>query len=583
VQTAALLWKVLKRSRLVALLAPESAEQCVAAYELFSPLGVVLEIALRTEAALDGLAAVRARYPDALCLAGTVLTRRQAEQAIEAGAAGIVCPDFVPAVVEACVQKNVMCVPGGTADVGKQLALKAELYGCEPGELRARYPYQWVYKLFPALTPAANLDLVAAWRAVYPGLAIMYTGGVNAENLHHVIERDPEAIICGSALARDVHDAERTRREVERWQAALRPPAERPHAAAARSAGAGPSGTTPRVVTFGEVLLRLSPPPRLRLTQARSLGVAFGGAEANVAASLANWGLSAQVVTALPEHAVGQAALSALRAAGIDTQHVLRQGARLGVYYLEPGASQRPSQVIYDRAGSAMTTLRPEQVDWQVVLRGASWFHCSGITPALSPVLADMLRAALEAAHRAGVTVSLDLNYRAKLWSAKQARETLTPLMDYVNVLIGNEEDAGIVFGIGPGAVEVARGRLEPEAYREVTRQLVQRFRLWMAAVTLRESTSASDNTWSAYLHDGHGFHASKRYSIHVVDRVGAGDAFAAGLIYGLLSGRSEAEALEFAVAASCWKHTVSGDFNAATVAELDALAAGDTSGRVRR
>lgn len=584
--TSTLLWERLKRGRLIALLSPNSPEECVSAYETLAPLGVALEIALRTKAALPGIAALRSRHPDALFMAGTVITPRQAEQAMDAGAAGIVSPDFFPEVVEACVKRDVLCLPGGIGDAGKQLAIKAACYGCEIEELRERYPYQWAYKLFPAMAAAPTfLEMAAGWKAVYPGLTIVYTGGVTVENLHEIVKHDPDGIVCGSALGRYAAEPEALRREARRWLGVI-------HGAASQSPAAisGRAATAPirqqrigAVVTFGELMLRLAAPPGLRFNQTAALDATFGGAEANVAVALANWGVPSRVVTALPEHAIGQAALAALRAQGVDTRYVLRQGGRIGLYYLEHGASQRPSQVIYDRVGSSITTIQPGQVDWAAVFTNAAWFHWSGITPALGPSVAETLREALAAAKQAGATVSVDLNYRAKLWSKEQAREVMTPLMQYVDLIIGNEEDAANVFGIGPGAAEAARGRVAPDAYHEVARQLVEKLGVKMVAITLRESLSASDNTWSACLFDGTDFRVSRRYTIHMVDRVGAGDAFAAGLIYGLLTEKNRHDALEFAAAASCWKHTVLGDFNIATVAEVESLAAGDAAGRVRR
>ncbi len=613
---SALLWETLKQTRLIALLSPGSDEECESAYETLAPLGVVLEIALRTKAGLPGMATLRARHPDALFLAGTVITRRQAEEAMEAGASGIVSPDFFPEVVEACVRKDVLCLPGGVGDAGKQLALKAACYGCDFEELRTRYPYQWSYKLFPAMAAVPTfLEMAASWRAVYPGLTVVYTGGVTAENLHEIVKHDPDGIACGSALGRYAKQPEALAREARRWLSAI-------HEAASRrvlaeegvSAGGRASAEnraqmydrvpaedrvsvednrTPEppmrqrrsrtVVTFGELMLRLSAPPGRRLNQAAALDATFGGAEANVAAALANWGFRARMVTALPEHAVGQAAIAALRTPGVDTRYILRQGDRVGLYYLEHGASQRPSQVIYDRANASIASIQPGQIDWSAVFQNADWFHWSGITPALGPSVAEVLREALDAAKQAGVKVSADLNYRAKLWSKQQAREVLTPLMQHVDLVIGNEEDAANVFGIQPRDADAATGRVTPEAYRSVAQQLVAQLGVKMSTVTLRESLSASDNGWSACLFDGKDFHVSRRYTIHVVDRVGAGDAFAAGLIYGLLTEKPPRDALEFAVAASCWKHTILGDFNFATIAEVESLAAGNTAGRVRR
>jgi len=337
------------------------------------------------------------------------------------------------------------------------------------------------------------------------------------------------------------------------------------------------------VVTFGEIMLRLSPPAGSRFRQAAEFDVNYGGAEANVAASLALWGIDSRYVTALPESDLGQAAVDKLRSLGVDTSHILRRGDRIGIYFLEHGASQRPSRVIYDRAGSAISRLAPGAVDWDAAFAGAVWFHWTGITPALSESAAEVTLEAVRAAKRLGLTVSADLNYRSKLWSRDRAASVMTPLMEFVDVLVGNEEDAASVFGSKAGESDVERGALDLAAYEDVCRQLVERFDLRMAAITLRESHSASENTWSACLHDGHQFLRGPSHRIRLVDRVGAGDAFTAGLIYATLTGRSAQQALEFAIAASCLKQTISGDFNLVSVTEVEALAAGAAAGRIKR
>ena len=622
VNRSMLLWDRLKKNRVVALLAPEKAADCVAAYEALHPQGVILEIALRTQAALDGIRAIRAKHPEALVLAGTVLTRHQAECAIDAGAAGIVTPDYIPVVVEVCARADLICIPGGIGDIGKQLVQKAELYNCELDELRMHHTYQWIYKLFPAMAGfPANLEMAAAWKPVYKDLNIVYAGGVKFENLGMILNHDPQAIVCASALVRDLHDPKEMANEAKRWIEAVKSggcqeavaaeqgtekagadePAAEPVAAArpavameAREREVPPEASTgvqqPRpcgegepVVTFGEVMLRLSPPKGLRFGEVKVFDGMFGGAEANVAVALANFGLNSRFVTALPEHSLGQAAVNALRSFGVDTSSILRFGERVGVYFLEHGASQRPSKVIYDRAGSSVSALGPGQVDWAAAFEGARWFHWTGITPALSSSLAGAVAEAIDVAKSAGLRVSCDLNFRSRLWSREKAAEKMTPLMEHVDVVVCNEEDAEQVFGISAGTSDVSSARLDIEAYHDVARQLVQRFGLDMAAITLRESLSASDNVWSACLFDGKEFLQSKKYPIHVVDRVGGGDAFTAGLIYGLLGRKSARDALEFAAAASCLKQTVTGDFNLATVDEVNTLAKGDASGRIQR
>jgi 2-dehydro-3-deoxygluconokinase len=582
------LWRTLERGRLIALLNPGSPEACVAAYETLAPLGVVLEVAFRSEHALPGIEAVLRSHPEAQLLAGTVLTRAQAEAALRAGVAGVVSADYVSAVVHVCVDADVMCVPGGLADCGKQLVQKAELYGCTLEELRERKPWQWVYKVFPAVANEAGVrETVKAWRAVYPGVRIIYTGGVTLENVGRLARHDPQGIFCGSALTRHLDDLDRMRRDADSWLEAIaagRAGAGRSRAKAPESISPdAPSAEAKGVVTFGEIMLRLSPPLGSRFRQASSFDLTYGGAEANVAVSLAQWGLPSRYVTVLPEHELGQAAVDKLRSLGVDTSRVLRRGDRIGIYFLEHGASQRPSRVIYDRADSAVSRLQPGEVDWDAAFAGASWFHWTGITPALSDEATQVTLEAARAAKQLGLTVSVDLNYRSKLWSPERARDVMTSLMEHVDVVVGNEEDAAIVFDITAGDTNVDRGELDFEAYESVARQLVERFDLRLAAITLRESHSASENTWSACLHDGKQFLRGRSYRTQLVDRVGSGDAFAAGLIYGALTGKTPQAALEFGVAASCLKQTITGDFNLVTVAEVERLAGGETAGRIKR
>jgi 2-dehydro-3-deoxygluconokinase len=586
------LWQNLLEKRSIALLNPKSSEDCVRAYEALAPMGVVLEIAFRSEHALPGIDAVLRAHPDAQLMAGTVLTRDQAEAALAAGVAGVVSADYVPSVVQVCVEADVMCVPGGLADCGKQLVQKAELYGCTMEELRRDRPWQWVYKIFPAMADeAAVRETVKAWRAVYPGVRFVYTGGVTLQNVGRLSRRDPEGLFCGSALARRAEDSDAIRADGEAWLGEV--------AGVRVTGGAGErnrSGTSTSpaqlsspdvrrsgVVTFGEIMLRLSPPPGARFKQASSFDVTYGGAEANVAASLAQMGLPSRFVTALPENDLGEAALAKLRSVGVDTSAILRQGDRIGIYFLEHGASQRPSRVIYDRAASAISRVQPGEIDWEAVFADACWFHWTGITPALSEEAAELTREAVRAAKSMGLTVSTDLNYRSKLWSKEWAREVMTSLVEQVDVVVGNEEDAADVFGIRAGRTDVDRGTLDFGAYEDVASQLVARFDLQMAAITLRESHSASENSWSACLHTGEAFLRSRSYRIKLVDRVGGGDAFTAGLIYGILSGKNHQNALEFGVAASCLKQTITGDFNMVSVSEVESLAAGSAAGRIKR
>lgn len=338
-----------------------------------------------------------------------------------------------------------------------------------------------------------------------------------------------------------------------------------------------------RIVTFGEIMLRLAPEGYYRFVQADSFGATFGGGEANVAVSLANFGMDARFVTRLPNHEIGQAAVNSLRRYGVDTSYITRGGSRVGIYYLEKGASQRPSKVIYDRAGSSVATAEPSDYDWKSIFEEVDWFHFTGITPALNDMVASICLEACKAAKAAGATISCDLNYRNKLWSREKAGQVMAQLCEYVDVCIANEEDASDVFGIKASHTDVTKGSVNHEGYKEVARKLKDRFGLSKVAITLRESISANDNNWSAMLYDGSEYFFSKKYHMHIVDRVGGGDSFGGGLIYALLEDYEPQAAIEFAVAASCLKHSVEGDFNMVSVEEVQKLAGGDGSGRVQR
>ena len=342
-----------------------------------------------------------------------------------------------------------------------------------------------------------------------------------------------------------------------------------------------------KVVTFGEIMLRLATPGFLRFSQTNEFEATYGGGEANVAVSLANYGLSPQFVTRLPDNDIGRAALATLHSHQVGTDHIVWGGDRLGIYFLESGAVSRGSKVVYDRANSALAQIQPGMIDWDQVLDGAEWFHWTGITPAISQGAADVCLEGIQAANAKGVTVSCDLNYRKNLWKyGKTPGEVMPDLVDGCNVILGNEEDAEKVFDIHPEGVDVTQGNVEAEAYESVCQQLLQRFdRADKAIITLRGSISASHNSWSGVLYDGKKLYEAPTYQItHIVDRVGGGDSFMGGLIYGLLTyGDDVQQALNFAVAASCLKHTIKGDFNMVTVDEVEKLMGGDASGRVSR
>ena len=342
----------------------------------------------------------------------------------------------------------------------------------------------------------------------------------------------------------------------------------------------------PTVVTFGEIMLRLKPPEFLRFAQARAFEATYGGGEANVAVALANFGIDARYVTALPDNDIGHACENYIRQFGVDTSHIVWQGDRLGIYFLEAGAVQRPSKVIYDRAGSAVSEVKLGDVDWKAVFDAADWFHWTGITPAISEGAAAVCLEGVRAAKEMGLTVSCDLNYRKNLWKwGKKAGEVMPELVQHCDIAIGNEEDADKVFGITAEGIDVEGGKVDAALYRSVAEQLVTKFpSLKQVAITLRGSISASHNTWSGVLYDGTKMHVGPQYDIvPIVDRVGGGDSFAAGLICAMLGGKSAQEAIDFAVAASCLKHTIVGDFNTVTVDEVEKLVTGGGGGRVQR
>lgn len=338
-----------------------------------------------------------------------------------------------------------------------------------------------------------------------------------------------------------------------------------------------------KVITFGELMLRLAPENYLRFVQSTKYEATFGGAEANVAVSLANYGVDCAFVSKLPAHEIGQAAVNSLRALGVDTSLIVRGGERVGIYYCEKGASQRPSKVIYDRAHSAIAEAKAEEFDWNKIFENAAWFHFTGITPALSDETAKICLAAVKKAKERGVTVSCDLNFRKKLWSKEKAGKVMGELCKYIDYCIANEEDAKDVFGIEADNSDIYGGKLDREGYVSVAKKLTERFGFKGVAVTLRESKSANDNDWSGMLYTGNKAYFSKKYSIHIVDRVGGGDSFGGGLIYSLLNGFDPQKTIEFAVAASCLKHTIEGDYNMVGVQEVLNLAGGDASGRVQR
>ncbi len=338
-----------------------------------------------------------------------------------------------------------------------------------------------------------------------------------------------------------------------------------------------------KVITFGEVMMRLNPEGYRRFVQADVFEASYAGGEVNVAASLAGYGVHACFVSKVPAHEIGQCAINEMRRFGVDPCFVLRGGPRLGVYFAEKGASQRASKVIYDRAGSSIALAQPEEFDWDAIFDGADWFHFTGITPALGGKLPEICLEACKKAKEKGITISCDLNYRKKLWTRDEARACMSQLVPYVDVCISNEEDAKDVFGIEAEGTDIESGKISREGYISVARQISEKFGCKKVAITLRESLSATDNGWAGMLYaDGEAFF-SPRYLVHIVDRVGGGDSFGGGLIYAMLNNYSNQDTINFAVAASCLKHSIEHDFNLMSVDEVKALAAGNASGRVQR
>jgi len=575
------LLNLLKKNRLVALLNPKNKKECVQAYQICKKHGIVLEIALRSNYAEQGIESILSEYPKALLLAGTVMTEEQAKRVIDLGVAGVVSADYIPDVVRICAEKDVMCVPGGLSDIGKQLVRKAKQYGCSLDDLKRKYPYQWIYKLFPAFSGGTNnMSLKKAWTGPFGQVTVLYTGGIKINNLEKARDIDPKGIYCASALTENIQAPEKMEKDIEQWKDVLKAKKEKK---AAKRDILTKADSIPKIITFGELMLRLSPDKGGRLENSNKLNVHFGGAEANVAVCLARFGLKSCFVSALPKNDIGNHAFNSLKMMEVNTSFIQRSGSRLGIYFLEHGSGPRPSKVIYDRKGSSVSQISPDDIDWEEVLEKAEWFHWTGITPALGDSVKTCLRKGLETARRLGVKVSVDLNYRKKLWGKQKANEVMTELMKYTDVMIGNEEDSTSIFGLKPGESDVTKGKLNIEGYKQMIASLYRRFDLEKVAVTLRESLSASENNWSACLYNGKDFILGSQYRVLITDRVGTGDAFAAGLIYSLLKGEEDQQALEFGIASAVFKHTLYGDFNLTSVEEIKRLAQGEIHGRVQR
>ncbi len=529
------------------------------------------EVTFRHKGADECIRIMRKCYPQMLIGAGTVLTKEQVDAAVEAGAEFIVSPGLNPEIVSYCMQKGIIIIPGCSSPSDIEKAL----------EMGLTY-----VKFFPA-EALGGIKMLKALSAPYSMMKFMPTGGITADNMEQYLSL-PNVFACGGSFMvpgkyMESGDFDSILKLTQQTVRKLQRTDENTDDNNSSKRADLTKITNKRVVTFGELMLRLAPEGYLRFLQADALQATFGGGEANVAVSLANFGTDVSFVTKLPTHEIGQAAVNSLRRFGVDTTHIIRGGERIGIYYLEKGASQRPSKVIYDRAGSSIACVDGSEFDWDAIFSGVGWFHFTGITPALSDALASICLQACLIAREKGIVISCDLNYRNKLWSRERAGQVMSKLCEYVDVCIANEEDAADVFRIHATGTDVAGGKLNDEGYQDVAEQLVSRFGFSRVAITLRESHSANDNRWGAMLYDGKDCYFSKKYDVHIVDRVGGGDSFGAGLIYAMMNGYGPKESIEFAVAASCLKHSVEGDYNMATVEEVRKLAEGDGSGRVQR
>ena len=534
------------------------------------------EITFRTEAAEKAIKVFAKNFPDFLIGAGTILSPEQADKAIAAGAKFIVSPGLNPKVVEHCVNLGYPIIPGvSTAGEIEQ----AMSFGLE------------IVKFFPA-EAAGGLKFIKAISAPYPNVKFMPTGGINAQNIAEYAAFS-KVIACGGSwmVSKELISSKDFKKIEEESSIALqivkeaRNPKKNPDALTPLSYPKTSTETNqaPKVITMGEIMLRLSPTGFSRFVQADALELVFGGAEANVAVSLANFGMQSSYITKLPAHEIGQAAVNSLRRYGVDVSGIIRGGKRVGIYFLEKGASQRASKVIYDRANSAIAEASPSDFNWKEIFKGASWFHFTGITPALSKNAAEICLEACKTARSMGITVSCDLNYRKKLWTPDEAKETMSSICEFVDICISNEEDAEKVFGITSKNTVVSSGKLNEKGYKEVAAKLCKKFGFQKVGITLRESTSASENNWSAMLYTKGKAYFSKKYTMQVVDRLGGGDSFAAALICAELKGFKPQKQIDFASAASCLKHSINGDFNQVSFDEVLTLAQGDASGRVQR
>jgi len=525
-----------------------------------------IEITFRTDAAEEAISLITKEVPDMIVGAGTILTKDQVDKAVNAGAIFVVSPGINPETVKHSLSRGVLPIPGVSTASEIEIAISNGLEAV---------------KFFPA-EMNGGIKAIKTLSAPYPNIKFMPSGGVNIKNLRDYMAFD-KVFACGGSwmVDRKLITAQDFSRITELTKQAVdavknempsRPPYSKPFENASH-----------RVITLGEIMLRLNPEGYNRFVQADRFAASYSGGEANVAVSLACFGIDAAFVTKLPKNDIGQAAVNHLKRFGVDTSLITRGGERVGIYFLEKGASQRASKVIYDRAGSAIQKASTSDFNWDKIFENVGWFHFTGITPALGDDCAAIALDACKAARSKGITISCDLNFRKNLWTREKAETVMSELCKYVDLCIANEEDAKDVFGIESEHTNLDSGSLNREGYIKVAEELTRRFSFGKVAITLRGSISASDNQWGAMLYDNGKAYFSQTYNVHIVDRVGGGDSFGAGLIYSILNGKSPQESIEFAAAASCLKHSIEGDFNLVSLDEVNALAGGNASGRIKR
>jgi len=574
------LMNTIEKLGVVPVIVLKDAEKAVPLAEALLDGGIpCIEVTFRTSAAEESIRRICKAYPQMMCGAGTVLSIEQAKKAIDAGAKFIVSPGLDENLVRWCQEHDIPVFPGVCTASEVQAAVGLGLN---------------VLKFFPAES-SGGVKMIKDLCGPFPNVRFMTTGGISMANLAEYAKSPYVVAVGGSWMAKGdmiekedwqtitglcrqavgaIHDFRNAKGcccEAKDKPKAEQKPAEK---------------SVHKIVTFGEIMLRLKSPEHERFFQSPLLEATFGGGEANVAVSLSIFGEHAQFVTALPKNAIGEGALSEIRKHGVDVSRInMVDGGRVGIYFLETGADQRPSLVVYDRADSCIAKAKPSDFDFDAIMADADWFHVTGITPAVSQSCADCALAAMKAAKKAGAKVSIDLNYRKKLWKyGKTAPEVMRELTRYADVIIANEEDIQKCLDIS-APVDVTSGKIDTDVYKVLTAEVKKQFpNISHVAVSLRESKSADRNGWSAALNGKTGFYHSRHYEMNdIVDRVGGGDSFAAGIIFGLLNYEDEEFALNFAVASSALKHTIPGDFNLTRRSEVEALCKGDGSGRVQR